>query len=85
MRWFLSASCSSSYLELRDGADSNAHVLSKLCGHSLPSSWVSSRELMYLKFHTESGSSYMGFKAKYSIGNALFSNRKTVVWENTEA
>ncbi|EGW02057.1 Cubilin [Cricetulus griseus] len=59
--------CSSSYLELRDGADSNAHVLSKLCGHSLPSSWVSSRELMYLKFHTESGSSYMGFKAKYSI------------------
>lgn len=61
--------CSSSYLELRDGADSNAPVLSKLCGHSLPSIWVSSRELMYLKFHTDSGSSYMGFKAKYSIAS----------------
>ncbi|XP_041486764.1 cubilin isoform X1 [Microtus oregoni] len=60
-------SCSSSYLELRDGVDSNAPLLSKLCGSSLPSNWVSSRELMYLKFHTESGSSYMGFKAKYSI------------------
>ncbi|KAK7823854.1 hypothetical protein U0070_020525 [Myodes glareolus] len=60
-------SCSSSYLELRDGVDSNAPLLSKLCGGSLPSNWVSSRELMYLKFHTEDGSSFMGFKAKYSI------------------
>lgn len=40
---------------------------------------------MYLKFHTESGSSYMGFKAKYSIGNALFSTRKAMVQGNTEA
>ncbi|XP_021504160.1 cubilin isoform X2 [Meriones unguiculatus] len=60
-------SCSSSYLELRDGAHSNAPVLSKLCGHSLPHSRVSSRELMYLKFQTSGGSSYLGFKAKYSI------------------
>lgn len=59
--------CSSSYLELRDGADSSAPVLSKLCGHTLPGSWISSRELMYLKFQSGSGSSYMGFKAKYSI------------------
>ncbi|XP_051007258.1 cubilin [Acomys russatus] len=59
--------CTSSYLELRDGADSSAPVLSKLCGRSLPHSWVSSRELMYLKFQADGGSSYIGFKAKYSI------------------
>ncbi|NP_445784.3 cubilin precursor [Rattus norvegicus] len=61
--------CSVSYLELRDGANSNARLVSKLCGHTLPHSWVSSRERIYLKFHTDGGSSYMGFKAKYSIAS----------------
>ncbi|MBZ3891922.1 Cubilin [Sciurus carolinensis] len=59
--------CTSSYLELRDGVDSNAPVLSKFCGISLPSSQLSSREVMYLRFRSDNSSTHMGFKAKYSI------------------
>nr|XP_044991063.1 cubilin [Jaculus jaculus] len=59
--------CTASYLELRDGVDSNAPVLSKFCGTVLPNSQISSREIMYLRFQTGNGSTHMGFKAKYSI------------------
>uniref|UniRef100_A0A8C6W9S3 Cubilin n=1 Tax=Nannospalax galili TaxID=1026970 RepID=A0A8C6W9S3_NANGA len=59
--------CASSYLQLRDGADSNAPVLSTFCGPSLPRSQMSSREVMYLRFQSGNGSSHVGFKAKYSI------------------
>jgi hypothetical protein len=39
---------------------------------------------MYLKFHTEGGSGYMGFKAKYSIGNTyIFLIRKEVIQGST--
>ncbi|XP_024431584.2 cubilin [Desmodus rotundus] len=59
--------CTSSYLELRDGADSNAPIISKFCGTSLPSSQLSSGEVMYLRFQSDSSSTHVGFKAKYSI------------------
>nr|XP_020016661.1 cubilin-like [Castor canadensis] len=59
--------CTSSYLELRDGVDSNAPVLSKFCGISLPNSQLSSREVMYLRFQSGSSTTHVGFKAKYSI------------------
>ncbi|KAM6162076.1 cubilin isoform 2-T2 [Erethizon dorsatum] len=58
--------CVSSYLELRDGGGSWAPVLSKFCGMSLPSSQLSSGELMYLRFRSDN-STHAGFKAKYSI------------------
>ncbi|XP_036916668.1 cubilin [Sturnira hondurensis] len=59
--------CTSSYLELRDGADSNARIISKFCGTSLPSSQLSSGEMMYLRFRSDSSATHVGFKAKYSI------------------
>ncbi|XP_048223975.1 LOW QUALITY PROTEIN: cubilin [Perognathus longimembris pacificus] len=59
--------CTSSYLEVRDGADSNAPLLSTLCGVSLPGKLFSSREMMYLKFQSDNSPTRMGFKAKYSI------------------
>ncbi|KAM5338742.1 cubilin [Glossophaga mutica] len=59
--------CTSNYLELRDGADSNAPIISKFCGTSLPSSQLSSGEVMYLRFRSDSSSTHVGFKAKYSI------------------
>ncbi|XP_006766106.1 PREDICTED: cubilin, partial [Myotis davidii] len=59
--------CTSNYLELRDGADSNAPIISKLCGTSLPRSQLSSGEVIYLRFRTDNNSTHVGFKAKYSI------------------
>ncbi|KAM5235406.1 cubilin [Ctenodactylus gundi] len=59
--------CSSSFLELRDGGDAEAPVLSKLCGTYLPSSQLSSGEVMYLRFSSGNGPTHVGFKAKYSI------------------
>ncbi|XP_036131390.1 cubilin [Molossus molossus] len=59
--------CTSNYLELRDGADSNAPVISKFCGTSLPGSQLSSGEVIYLRFRSDNSSTHVGFKAKYSI------------------
>ncbi|OWK03088.1 CUBN [Cervus elaphus hippelaphus] len=59
--------CTSSYLELRDGADSNAPILSKFCGTSLPISQLSSGEVMYLRFRSDNSPTHVGFKAKYSV------------------
>ncbi|XP_042541866.1 cubilin [Dipodomys spectabilis] len=59
--------CTSSYLEVRDGADSNAPILSTSCGISLPRNQVSSREMMYLRFQSDNSPTHVGFKAKYSI------------------
>ncbi|NP_001003148.2 cubilin precursor [Canis lupus familiaris] len=59
--------CVSNYLELRDGVDSNAPLLAKLCGRSLPSSQLSSGEVMYLRFRSDNSSTQVGFKIKYAI------------------
>ncbi|XP_004716072.1 cubilin [Echinops telfairi] len=67
--------CTANYLELRDGADSNARLLSKLCGTSLPGSQLSSEEVMYLRFRSDNSPAHVGFKAKYSI--ALCGGRVT--------
>ncbi|KAM5158320.1 cubilin [Mantella aurantiaca] len=61
--------CSSSYLELRDGADSNQRLLAKLCGNTLPTTYKSLGAAMYLRFRTDSGTPRPGFKANYSIAS----------------
>lgn len=65
-----SSSCSSSYLELRNGADSAAPVIAKLCGDLLPGLQRSSGAVMYLRFRSDNSATHVGFTAKYSIGNA---------------
>uniref|UniRef100_A0A8C9LFB5 Cubilin n=1 Tax=Pavo cristatus TaxID=9049 RepID=A0A8C9LFB5_PAVCR len=62
-----SPNCTSSYLELRNGADSSAPVLAKLCGSLLPGSQRSSGAVMYLRFRSDSSDTHVGFNAKYSI------------------
>lgn len=65
-----SSSCTSSYLELRSGADSSAPLIAKLCGGLMPGSQRSSGAVMYLRFRSDSSATHTGFNAKYSIGNA---------------
>ncbi|XP_054027363.1 cubilin [Dryobates pubescens] len=62
-----SPNCTSSYLELRNGADSTAPVMAKLCGGLMPGSQRSSGAVMYLRFRSDSSATHVGFKAKYSI------------------
>ncbi|KAM8810851.1 cubilin [Eudromia elegans] len=62
-----SPNCTSSYLELRNGADSSAPVLAKLCGVSMPGPQRSSGATMYMRFRSDSSATHVGFNAKYSI------------------
>ncbi|XP_013797015.2 cubilin [Apteryx mantelli] len=62
-----SPNCTFSYLELRNGADSSAPVLAKLCGGSMPGSQRSSGAVMYMRFRSDSSAMHVGFNAKYSI------------------
>ncbi|NXD11879.1 CUBN protein, partial [Nothocercus nigrocapillus] len=59
--------CTSSYLELRSGADPSAPVLAKLCGDSMPGPQRSSGAIMYMRFRSDSSATRVGFNAKYSI------------------
>ncbi|XP_044150585.1 LOW QUALITY PROTEIN: cubilin [Bufo gargarizans] len=62
-----SDNCSNSYLELRDGADSNSRPLAKLCGNTLPVTYKSLGTAMYLRFRTDGSTPRAGFSANYSI------------------
>ncbi|KAG8443219.1 hypothetical protein GDO86_011865 [Hymenochirus boettgeri] len=59
--------CSSSFLELRDGADSSGRLIAKLCGNSLPITFKSLGTAMHLRFRTDGGTRRVGFKAMYSV------------------
>ncbi|XP_059827436.1 cubilin [Hypanus sabinus] len=59
--------CNLDYLELRDGANSNAPLIGHFCGSTKPSSQRSTGTVMYVRFQTNSALNYVGFKAKYSI------------------
>ncbi|XP_060104406.1 cubilin [Heteronotia binoei] len=61
-----SSNCTLSYLELRDGADSSAPLITQLCGNSLPAIQRSSGAILYLRFRSDSSDSRAGFNAKYS-------------------
>ncbi|XP_062489682.1 cubilin isoform X1 [Pezoporus occidentalis] len=62
-----SPNCSSSYLELRNGADSTAPVIARLCGDLMPGLQRSSGAVMYLRFRSDNSATHVGFTAKYSI------------------
>uniref|UniRef100_A0A4W4F6Q8 Cubilin n=1 Tax=Electrophorus electricus TaxID=8005 RepID=A0A4W4F6Q8_ELEEL len=59
--------CYYDYLEVRDGASSNADLVAKLCGDMRPSTQHSRGSAMYLRFRTDHSITHKGFKAKYSI------------------
>ncbi|XP_066440814.1 cubilin [Eleutherodactylus coqui] len=62
-----SNNCSNSYLELRDGANSNSRLLAKLCGNTLPITYKSLGTAMYMRFRTDGSAAGAGFNANYSI------------------
>uniref|UniRef100_A0ACB8FV66 Uncharacterized protein n=1 Tax=Sphaerodactylus townsendi TaxID=933632 RepID=A0ACB8FV66_9SAUR len=61
-----SPNCTSSYLELRDGADSSSPLIAQLCGNSLPPIQRSSGPTLYMRFRSDSTDARAGFNAKYS-------------------
>ncbi|XP_021476232.2 cubilin [Oncorhynchus mykiss] len=61
------SNCFYDYVELRDGATSDANSLAKLCGNTRPSTEHSTGSTMYLRFRTDNSITHKGFKAKYSI------------------
>uniref|UniRef100_A0A8C4RUP8 CUB domain-containing protein n=1 Tax=Erpetoichthys calabaricus TaxID=27687 RepID=A0A8C4RUP8_ERPCA len=61
------ADCLYDYLELRDGATSDATLIARLCGQERPSTHKSTGTTMYLRFRTDNSFAHKGFKVKYSI------------------
>ncbi|KAM6953504.1 cubilin [Aplochiton taeniatus] len=59
--------CIYDYLELRDGATSDAEPVARLCGNTRPSTQHSTGTTLYLRFRTDGSVTHKGFKAKYSI------------------
>uniref|UniRef100_A0A8D2IQV5 Cubilin n=1 Tax=Varanus komodoensis TaxID=61221 RepID=A0A8D2IQV5_VARKO len=61
-----STNCTLSYLELRDGADSSAAEIAKLCGNALPAAQRSSGSTLYMRFWSDGVETKAGFNVKYS-------------------
>ncbi|CAB1340813.1 unnamed protein product [Coregonus sp. 'balchen'] len=61
------SNCFYDYIELLDGATSDADSMAKLCGNTRPSTQHSTGSTMYLRFRTDASITHKGFKAKYSI------------------
>lgn len=63
-------SCILDYLELHDGSNLNAELISRLCGNTRPSTQLSTGSSLLLRFRTDTSVTHKGFKAKYSIGKS---------------
>uniref|UniRef100_UPI00398F64EE cubilin n=1 Tax=Pristiophorus japonicus TaxID=55135 RepID=UPI00398F64EE len=59
--------CKYDYLELHDGATSNAPLIGRFCGSARPSRQKSTGTVMYVRFRTDTHLNHAGFKVKYSI------------------
>ncbi|KAJ8389047.1 hypothetical protein AAFF_G00124440 [Aldrovandia affinis] len=61
-----SSSCYYDYLAVYDGNTTNAPLLAKLCGTTIPAVINSTREQMYIKLRTDSSINAGGFLASYT-------------------
>ena len=71
--------CDYDWLAIHDGNDSNSKHLgahlrstSRLCGKTLPPYMVSSRNNLFLHFHSDEYSAKSGFKVQIDIGKDYF-------------
>ena len=63
-----SASCSSGYLEVRDGATVASNLLGRYCGTTMPPTLRSTKENMYVRFYQNAGTGSVGFRAAFGAG-----------------
>ncbi|KAH3692443.1 hypothetical protein DPMN_194284 [Dreissena polymorpha] len=59
--------CRYDFIELRDGGTVNSALLGSFCGNSLPSTVLSTGNVMYARFRTDNSIARKGFKAQYKI------------------
>ncbi|XP_014677071.1 PREDICTED: exoskeleton protein RP43-like [Priapulus caudatus] len=60
-----SNNCSNDSLTVYNGADANATMSARLCGHSLPKDQAFNETNMFLHFVSDSSRSYSGFQIRY--------------------
>eukprot|EP00794_Sanderia_malayensis_P003246 gene3246-3727_t len=58
-----SSSCSSAYVEVRDGSSQSSNLIGRYCGSSLPPTVSSTKENMYVRFYHSASTTSAGFKA----------------------
>ncbi|XP_053408750.1 cubilin-like isoform X2 [Mercenaria mercenaria] len=77
--------CNFDFIEMRDGGTVNSLSLGKFCGYSKPSTVVSTGNVMYVRFRTDSSVPRIGFKAQYKIatcGGRYVGNSGTITSPN---
>ncbi|XP_048237900.1 cubilin-like isoform X1 [Haliotis rufescens] len=60
-------SCRYDYIEVRDGGAVTSPLLQRVCGTTLPSTQVSTGNVMFARFRTDNSVTRVGFKARYEI------------------
>ena len=61
------------YIEVRDGDNESAPLIgNRLSGNTLPSTIVSSGNVLYIKFHSDAGTNRKGYRIKTALGKIQF-------------
>ena len=69
------------YIEVRDGDNESAPLIgNRLSGNTLPSTIVSSGNVLYIKFHSDAGTNRKGYRIKTALGKIQFYINVYVFW-----
>lgn len=77
----MSFSCTSEYLELRDGGTENSPLINIFCDE-LPSTQRSTDNFMFVKYSTNVDDPKTGFRAKISVGKIKENIIPTIILVN---
>ena len=67
-RCYISFLNSHDWLEIRDGKDESSPIIGeKLCGDDLPDQIISTKNELFLKFHSDNTNENVGFKIKVQV------------------
>ncbi|EDV28197.1 uncharacterized protein TRIADDRAFT_53561 [Trichoplax adhaerens] len=64
----MSNNCATDYIEVRDGNSNNATVLGKYCGTTVPATFSSTGQYIYVNMRTSANGFGTGFRLSYVIG-----------------
>ncbi|CAG2112441.1 unnamed protein product, partial [Medioppia subpectinata] len=72
--------CNFDYLEIREGDNSEAPLINRLCGQEMPRSIVSKGNKLWIKFRADSSFTGQGFRAEYStVCGGLYTDTEGVI------
>ena len=77
-----STSCRYDHVEVRDGANSSAAFVTRLCGSTRPTSMIkSTKNVLYVRFRSDASISGRGFEFRYTSGRQVITEESMGIYK----